>query len=352
MRVAFDVTPVLSGDTGVAEYARRLYDELKDDDGLELVPFGAGRGPDPGFPLRRIKVPLRLLHRSWRWTGRPSLRRVTGAVDLLHALEGIPPPTRAPVVLTVHDLLPVVMPELYGPRHLRTTAGHLAAARRASVLLATCHATADHVAEVTGVARERIVVAPLGHREQSPVCPPRQIAGPYILAVGAVTPRKSFHLLAQAVGRLGKASPPVVVAGPPGWDSESVHASIDAAGVRHRVTFLGRVADDELEGLYRHAELVAHPSIAEGFGIPCLEAMGYGVPVVAADIPSVREFGGDAVCLVPPGDVVALAHALADVLADAERRRAMVAAGRRRAALYTWAHTAEGVRQAYRLALQ
>ena len=83
MRVAFDATPVLSGDTGVAEYARRLYHELQCQSDIELVPFGAGRGPDPDFPLRRMRIPLRVLHRTWRWTGRPSVTRLTGPVDVL-----------------------------------------------------------------------------------------------------------------------------------------------------------------------------------------------------------------------------------------------------------------------------
>jgi glycosyltransferase involved in cell wall biosynthesis len=278
--------------------------------------------------------------------------RLTGPVDVLHAVDGVPPPTSAPVVLTVHDLLPVVLPHLYSPRHLRTTAGHVAATRKATVLVADCETTADQVSEITGVARDRIVVAPLGHREPAAELPPPVVAPPYILAVGAVTPRKSFHLLVEAVGRLGDLGPPVVVAGPPGWRAEEVHEHIAALGLEDRVSFLGRVSDIELESLYRHAELLCHPSIAEGFGIPCLEALGYGVPAVAADIPSVREFGADAVLLVPPGDVEALADALAAVLSDPDRRAAMATAGLRRAERYTWAHTAEGVARAYRLAAQ
>lgn len=351
MRVGFDASPVLSGDTGVAEYARRLYHELRLHDEIELVPFGAGRGPDPEFPLRRLRIPLRVLHRTWRWTGLPSVARLTGPVDVLHVIDGVAPPTRAPVVLTVHDVLPVVLPHLYSPRHLRTTAGHVAAIRKASVLVATCETTADQVSEVTGVDRERVVVAPPGHREPSATHPAPIVASPYILAVGAVTPRKSFHLLAEAVARLGTDAPQVVVAGPPSWRAEEVMEHIARVGMRERVTFLGRVSDAELESLYRNAELLCHPSIAEGFGIPCLEALGYGVPAVAADILSVREFGADAVLLVPPGDVGALADALAAVLSDPDRRSAMATAGRRRAASYTWAHTAQEVARAYCLAL-
>jgi glycosyltransferase involved in cell wall biosynthesis len=131
------------------------------------------------------------------------------------------------------------------------------------------------------------------------------------------------------------------VAGPDGWRSEEVRARVAELGVGDRMTFLGRVSDDTLEGLYRHATVLCHPSVAEGFGIPCLEAMAYGVAVVAADIPSVREMGETCMLLVPPGDGEALADALAATLADSGSREDRVAIGRRLAETYTWSAMAD-----------
>ena len=350
MRVGLDATPVLSGDTGVARYTTMVLAELGAYDDIDVKPFGAGRGPRAPFPMRRLPVPLRIVHRTWGWVGLPRAEHIVGSVDVVHTIDGVPPPTRAPLVMSVHDVLPLVIPELYQPRSIRIAEAHVEGLRKAAVVVATCHATADHVSEVTGIQRERIVVAPLGHRAPSADAPPSPLPPPYILAVGSVTPRKSFDVLAEAAAMLGSDCPPIVIAGPDGWRAEEVRERVTGIGMDGRVRFLGRVDDRTLEGLYRHAELLCHPSVAEGFGIPCLEAMTYGVPVVAGDIPSVRELGGSAVAFAARGDAEALSAMLAAVLSDQTRQKEMVEAGRARAASYTWSRTAAGVVEAYRLA--
>src|SRR5205823_1270071 len=128
-------------------------------------------------------------------------------------------------------------------------------------------------------------------------------------------------------------------------------AAVRAADVHGKVRLLGPVDDAALAALYRHATVCCHPSVAEGFGLTCLEAMSFGRPVVAADIPSVRETTGDAARLTPVGDEAAMAGALADLLADETARVALGQRAQARAATYTWAHTAERVVDAYRLAL-
>jgi glycosyltransferase involved in cell wall biosynthesis len=141
----------------------------------------------------------------------------------------------------------------------------------------------------------------------------------------------------------------LVIVGPDGWQADQVRRDIATSAVVTHL--LGRVDEATLHTLYRHATLLCHPSIAEGFGMPCLEAMAHGVPVVAADIPSVREMGAGAIRLVPAADPQALAEALALVLGDGDIRAQMTDAGRDRAAQYTWARTVERTVEAYRMAL-
>jgi glycosyltransferase involved in cell wall biosynthesis len=196
---------------------------------------------------------------------------------------------------------------------------------------------------------EHIMVASPGRRQPlgvtEPLTPP-----PYILAVGSVTPRKAFDVLADALAELGDDAPQAVIAGPDGWRADVIRRRVAELGLEHRMRFLGRVDDVSLERLYRNSSLVCHPSIAEGFGIPCLEALGYGIPVVAADIPPVRELGDGCMELVPPGDPSALAEGLRRVLSDTALAEARIVAGRQRAAAYTWEAMSDRVVEAYRLA--
>jgi glycosyltransferase involved in cell wall biosynthesis len=174
---------------------------------------------------------------------------------------------------------------------------------------------------------------------------------PYVLAVGAMTPRKGFDVLAAAAGILGLQCPRVLIVGPDYWGADALRRAIAAADTHDRVEILGPVDDAALGALYRGATVVCHPSRAEGFGLTCLEAMEAGAPLVSSDLPSVREVVDGAAELVPPDDPGALAEALARLAGDAQRRDELAAAGRRRAADFTWARTADGVMRAYRAAL-
>jgi glycosyltransferase involved in cell wall biosynthesis len=142
-----------------------------------------------------------------------------------------------------------------------------------------------------------------------------------------------------------------LVVGPDGWWADDVRARIRALDRYHRVSFLGEVDNDRLDELLAGATVVCHPSLAEGFGMVCLEAMAHGTPVVAADLPSVREVGADGVRLVPPGDPVALADALDDLLSDVDARDALRDRGLVRAASYTWDRFTVEVVAAYRRAV-
>ncbi len=353
MRVGLDVTPAVTARAGLARYTEELWRELERRDDVEVHAFALGRGRDDdfGLPLTRRHLPLRALRPLWRVIRWPRAETFAGDVDVVHTVALTPIPTHRPQTVTIHDLLPITHPELYPPGADRRQRAELAEARRARVVVTTCEATADEIVRIAEFPRERIVVAPPGVLPPASTIAELPVEPPFVLAVGQVTPRKGFDLIAAAAAKLADRCPTVVLAGPDWWRSEEVRRTIHEVDVRSRVRFLGPVDDGTLAALYRTATVVCHASRAEGFGMTCLEAMAFGKPVVATDLPPVREFAAGAVELVPVDDAAAFAEALGGLLADDAYRRALGEAARARAEEFTWARMAEDVVGAYRLAL-
>jgi glycosyltransferase involved in cell wall biosynthesis len=343
LRVGVDVTALLAGNTGVARYVREVLASARSHD-ISLVPFAIGRGEHRsalGDGVRRLRIPLRLIHRSWSVLGRPSVDRLVPGCDVVHTPDLLPPPTRRPVVLTVHDVVALEHPDLHPPRAVRIQGAQVEAARdRATIVIAVSETTAGAL-RARGVPDDRIVVAPNGVTELPAPDASLVPDDPYLLAVGAITPRKGLDVLAAA---LAQASVPnrlrLVLAGPEGWRSAAVLAAIRARGVEHRVLRTGWVTDAQLAGLYRHCLAVCVPSVAEGFGLPVLEAASLGAPVVASDIPVFREVGAGAVALYcEPGDEGSWARALERVVDDTGLRRRASIAGPAAARPYRWERT-------------
>lgn len=280
--------------------------------------------------------------------GLPRAEQIVRGCDVVHSIDIVPPPTRRPLVVTVHDVLPLTIPEQYEDRQRSMIQRQVAlAARHADVVLTTCAATRAAIIENTRIPEDRIVVAPLGHRRARSSSAQRLIDGPYLLAVGSLTPRKGFHTLIEALARMADMNLPLVIAGPDGWRADEIRRTVQRVGIAPQIRILGRVDDETLSGLYEHALALCHPSTAEGFGIPVLEAMAFGTPVVAADIPPVREVTGGHAFLVPPDDVDALVETLSAVVGDEPTRTSHVDAARARSQDYTWAAMAERIRAVY-----
>ena len=355
LRVGLDVTAAVTAGTGLARYTEELWRALARRSDLEVSAFALGRGstPDFGLPVRRFHVPLRALRPLWSGVGRPRAEVFCGRVDVVHTLALMTAPARAPKVATVHDVLPITHPGLYPPGAEQLSRQELAAAARADVIVTTCDATAAEIARVGGVERKRIVVAspgPLGTSTAAAAVPP--VDGRYVFAVGVVTPRKGFEVLARAAALLGENCPPVLIAGPDWWGADRVREAIATADPGQKVRMLGPVGDRMLAGLYRGATVVCHPSRAEGFGITCLEAMAAGAALVATDLPSVHELVDGAAALVPVDDAEALAESMRELLADGERRRTLGEAARARASQFSWEEAAAQVVAAYQRAVR
>ena len=343
--VAIDATPLIAGTTGVARYTRELIAALRDR-GVDLRPFALGRGDDRTLPTgtTRVRVPLRVLQRSWRLTRLPRAEHLVRGVDLVHTTDLVPPPTRRPLVITVHDVLAVTRPDLHPPRAVAQQRAQLAAIGRAAAVLAVSRATADDLVRL-GFPASRIEVTGNGRARLPAPHAMNGVPEDFVLAVGALHRRKGLDVLLRALAELPDVA--AVVAGPDAGEGPALARLAADTGVADRVHFPGAVTDGELAWLYQSAAVLAFPSRAEGFGLPVLEAMDNGLPVVASDLPVLREVARDAARYVPPNDASALATALRELLTDASGRSALVEAGRRRAAQFSWAATAEATAACY-----
>ncbi len=254
---------------------------------------------------------------------------------------------RGPAVVTIHDLVFIDHDDTYSSRLRAAYAARAtrAAAKRASAVVCGSAETRERLTAVLGTPPGRVSVVPYG---VSDAFQPAAIAGDagaggFVLAVGTFEPRKGLDTLHAAMRRLNasRAEPvQLVVAGRPGWGAEATVAALRADP---NVTVVEGPSDDELAELYRGAGLLAFPSRAEGFGLPVAEAMACGCPVVSSDLPSVREFAGDAPIYVAVGDDSALAEAVASMLDDAETRRRHVARGVELASGLRWKRVGETI---------
>ncbi|TNC20822.1 glycosyltransferase family 4 protein [Amycolatopsis alkalitolerans] len=277
--------------------------------------------------VRMLPLSPRALVGAWQL----GLRYWPGG-DAVHATTPLAPP-RGRVSVTVHDTVPWTHPETLTPRGV---AWHRAmirrAARRARGLVVPTRAVAEDLRRWVPV---RVPVHVAGHGVAPALATGVDVPdlpGRYVLAVGTLEPRKGVDVLLDAMAELDV---PLVLVGQPGWGGVSVRRD----GVDVRV--LGRLPDAELATVLRQAGVLAAPSLAEGFGLPVLEALAAGVPVVHSDAPALVEVAGGAGVCVPRGDAKALAAALREVLSSP--RPELVAAGRARAAEFSWERAAEAV---------
>lgn len=352
LRVAFDVTPVISGRTGIARYVNQIGAAVEGC-GVELRKFAIGRSSFPApADTRHLPIPARLVERWWQSVPWPGVERLVGGANVVHATGPLLPATRCPLVITVHDVAAMRYPELHPSRHVQQQRAAVHALQRAAVILAVSRTTADDLVHL-GIASERIVVAPLGLTplpEPMPAPAGEPAAGSYLLTVGETAPRKGYGVVLEALALVDH-DVDLVMAGPPADDEQRLRLLAAELGVARRLTRLGAVTDSTLSGLYRGAVALCFPSVAEGFGLPVLEAMAAGAPVLVSDIPATRELAGDAAVYVSRSSKEAWAQAIDAIVSDAGLRNRHAEAGRRRAAEFTWERTATATIDAYRLAL-
>jgi glycosyltransferase involved in cell wall biosynthesis len=350
VRVGIDVSPSTIGATGVARYTDQLCIALTAA-GAELSPFAFGRGTrTPAVGARHVRVPLRVLELSWRLLAWPRAESVSGPVDVVHSIDMEAPPTGRPLVVTVHDVAAVERPELHPPRATAAQALRIRAAARADAVIAVSRSTAEALAG-RGVDAEKIHVVPLGATALPAPVPPRApIPDGFLLAVGEVNPRKDLPTLVAALARSGVDDLRLVIAGPyaEGAAAIALRRAIREHGLDERVDLVGPVDDGNLAWLYQRAVALCYPTLAEGFGLPLLEAFDAGCPVIASDLAVLRETGDGVAAFAPPGDVQAFAAQIQRIATDVTARQELAAAGRDRVRGYTWSAAAERTIDVYR----
>lgn len=315
--------------------------------------------PLPGFPeLHGAEASVLPRGRFWtqRVLGR-ELRRRPPDVFFSPALQ-IPLGCPCPVVATVHDLAYYEFPRHFTRRRLllaRLQSRH--AARRADHLIADSEATAADIGRYLHVGSERITVALLAPaaRYREPVARDRidtvrgalGLDAPYILYVGRIQPRKNIKRLIAAFERAMERHPEaphsLVIAGGKGWLHEGVFERAKRSPLAERIRFTGHVADEYLPALMKGADALALVSLSEGFGLPVIEAMACGTPVITSNCSSLAEVAGDAALLVDPRDVENIAAAIGDLVARHELQEMLRAKGLVRASAFSWETTARRV---------
>jgi glycosyltransferase involved in cell wall biosynthesis len=327
---------------------------------LDLIGVAARHGEPPPEAFRlpievaHLPLPRPVLYETWHGLRRPRIERATGPVDVVHATAVAVPPTTAPLVMTIHDLAffaDPTQPTKHGLRFF--TRGTELARRHAQLVLVPSEATAaecrDH-----GFDAERIRLVPWGVEATTVSAEAveraradRGLDRPYVLFVGTMEPRKNLRGLIEAMVLLAGREIDLVLVGPEGWneDVSALLGRLDGTGIG--VHALGFLPPDELPPLFAGCAAFCFPSVREGFGMPVLEAMAHGAPVVTSSGTATAEVAGDDALLVAPEDHAAIARALARILDDPALADDLRARGRDRAATYTWERTAELTAAAY-----
>ena len=368
MRIGLDVTSAVQQGGGIGRYTRELLRALARADPYShyRLFFASQHRPHalpplgPNFHVTALPFNDIWLARLWHRARAPlSVEWLTGPLDIFHSPDFTLPPTRrgTRTLLTVHDLTFVRDPASAAPGLLRYLTDVVPrSVARAQHVIAVSQATRTDLMELYNTPPEKISVIYEGVSDDfAPITDPAALAAvraqyhlgdaPFILAVGTLQPRKNYTRLIQAFSSLVIRHPSVhlVIAGGPGWLSDSIFAEVERLRLPGRVLFPGFVTDADLPALYSAARALAYPSIYEGFGLPLLEAMACGTPVVTSTAACLPEIAGGAALLVSPTDVDALAHALDQLLSAETLRADLIAKGLARAREFTWAQAAKEV---------
>jgi glycosyltransferase involved in cell wall biosynthesis len=346
---------VLAQRTGTERYALEIIRALIDVAPEQQYVLYFNQPPQPDLLPRSNRVRWRVIPARRFWTlGRLSVEMARHPPDVLFVpAHSLPPILPRASVATVHDLGYLHFPGEHPPatRLLRRLSNR-SSARRATRVVAISGATRDDLVRHEGVPTARISVVHHGKAPWfQPVTDRDQLAAvqaqygldrPYFLFVGTLQPRKNLERLLAAFDEFAATHPAPLLAlvGGIGWQTERLRQALASIHARDRVRLLGYVPDDELPPLYSGSLALAFPSLYEGFGLPALEAMACGAPVLTSSTSSMPEVVGKAGLLVDPQDTQAIAAGLAQLADDAELRRTLGERGQLRAGLFTWEHAA------------
>ena len=371
-RIAIDYTPAYEQGGGIGRYVRELTAALAIEDPVtdyRLFVAGSKRErlphpPGPNFDWRTTILTPRWLARIWQRAQLPlPVEAFTGLVDLFHATDFVLPPTlpRARSLLTVHDLSFIRVPDAASPslrRYLEAVVPR--SVERADHVLADSQATKDDLIEIYRTPPDKISVLysavdgrfgrVTDEMALHEVLDRHNLKDTkYVLSVGTVQPRKNYSGAIRALSKIRDQGIDLhyAVAGGRGWLEDEMYRSIRETAMEDRVHILGFVPDEDLPALYSGARALLAVSLYEGFGLPVLEAMACGTPVITSNLSSLPEVAGDAGILVDPLDTEAISDAIMRLLTDAALRQQLVAAGFEHVKRFSWASAASQLKSIY-----
>ncbi len=363
MRIVIDAHMIGSGETGNETYVSNLVRGLAaieahhDYTLLATAPAlcqSLVNGHN-NFSLRQVsanpflRIPWQIPHQ---------LRR--NPADLLHVSYIAPPLSPCPTVVSVHDIIYALMPEAFSPRDRLILSSLVPfSMRRAAKVLTLSESSRQDILARYRLAPDKVVaihLAPADHFRPAPVAEVERTrqkydtSQPFILAVGNLQKRKNLVRLVEAfmqAKRKHKLSHRLVLVGQQHWGYQAILASVREKNVTEQVVFTGYVPDEDLPALYSAADLFVYPSLYEGFGVPVLEAMACGTPVVTTNTSSLPEIAGEAASLVDPYDTQAIAEAIGMALLDDDLRQALRTKGLEQAGRFSWTETAKRTLRVY-----
>lgn len=368
MRIGIDATALPQRPVGAGNYIIQLIRAFaQQTDRVEFVVFIQRHGvpllqvsEHPGFKLVILPDHHPVIRLLWEQTVFPLLA-ARYKLDLLHSLHYTMPlayPGRT--VVTFHDMTFFLFPHLHTlPKRYFFRFFIQFSRRRATAIIADSESTRQDAIRLTGVPAGKIHTILLGvtpdfHPEYNPavlqaVRQKYNLPERFVLFVGLLEPRKNLPTLLQAFASLSPQEPEVklVIVGRQGWMYDKALQLVHSLCLEDRVHFTGYVDQSDLPGVYNLAEVAVYPSIYEGFGLPVLEAMACGTPVITTDVSSMPEIAAEAGVLVPPGDILALAQAIEGLLFNPGERQRRSDLGLQRAAHFTWQRTANETLKVY-----
>jgi glycosyltransferase involved in cell wall biosynthesis len=368
MRVGIDARLVYYSQAGIGQYIIHLVNGLAQVDQENEYVLLQSRKDDttilerPNF--KRVSLWTPSHHRLERYSLNVELMRL--GLDVLHSPDFIPPHRPScKSVITIHDLAFLLYPHFLTKESARYY-GHIdQAVRWTDHIISVSESTKRDTIQHLGVPEDKITVVyeaanpifrPMDRAEaQQQVRNRHGVDGPFILFVSTIEPRKNVPTLLRAMWQLKecyKEDVRLVLAGGKGWLFEDAFAVVDELNLDGRVHFVGRVPSEDLLHLYNAAEMLAHPAFYEGFGLPPLEAMACGLPVVVSDVASLPEVVGDAGLLIDPHDADELTVAMWRVLNSGDMRQEMQKKGLVQAERFSWERAARETQKIYQLAYE
>jgi glycosyltransferase involved in cell wall biosynthesis len=369
MKIGIDGSPILKEKTGVGNYVYNLIKWLGNIDSVNeysifLNSFKGSFNANikyQNFKIKRFRIPGKILMLSWGYLKFPPIDLLTGKFDIFHSTNFIIPPKKeGKIIITIHDLYFMKYPEnteLFGGRYFkRFLPSNI---NKVDKIIAVSRSTKRDIINILGVNEDKIEVIyegvdnifkPINDRVKVLKIKDRySLPDKFILFVGSIEPRKNILSLIKSFSLIrSKIEHKLVVVGSKGWGYKNIFDAIDSLNLRKSVMFTGYVPEYDLPYIYNASDLFVFPSFYEGFGLPVLEAMACGIPVIASNRSSIPEIIGDSGIVIDPDNIHELKDAMLNLLNNDELKKRLIDKGIKRASMFSWEKTAYNTLDLYK----